>query len=241
MCWRSSWSVPGQHQLSGLAHEGSHHILFRNRSSTSWRLTGSACSRCYSPARYHYRLQHLAHHQFVNDPQRDPDVSQLQDQRPLARVPGRQAGLPADAAQAALAAEPDAFHPDPGRYNATGTDKNPYLRKRRKPSKVAVRVGIAVPAAAGRSLLTALTMHGDPLLAGGRAGGAVWRRHGLLRRAAGIEVPPSRRSSGHPSRVGRRSCASATSRPCSARWRGSPCWRRLWAAVYYFSSGWCRR
>ena len=26
---------------------------------------------------YHYRLQHLAHHQFVNDPDRDPDVSQL--------------------------------------------------------------------------------------------------------------------------------------------------------------------
>ena len=27
---------------------------------------------------HHYRLQHLAHHQFVNDPDRDPDVSQLQ-------------------------------------------------------------------------------------------------------------------------------------------------------------------
>ena len=26
----------------------------------------------------HYRLQHIAHHQFVNDPDRDPDVSQLQ-------------------------------------------------------------------------------------------------------------------------------------------------------------------
>src|SRR4051812_5293336 len=40
--WSVLWSVPvflfaiilvgaGQHQLSGLAHEGSHHILFRNR------------------------------------------------------------------------------------------------------------------------------------------------------------------------------------------------------------------
>ena len=28
---------------------------------------------------YHYRLHHLAHHQFVNDPERDPDISQLHE------------------------------------------------------------------------------------------------------------------------------------------------------------------
>ncbi len=29
-------------------------------------------------ATQHYRLQHIAHHQFINDPERDPDISQLQ-------------------------------------------------------------------------------------------------------------------------------------------------------------------
>ena len=28
---------------------------------------------------YHFRLHHLAHHQFVNDPERDPDIAQLHD------------------------------------------------------------------------------------------------------------------------------------------------------------------
>ena len=28
---------------------------------------------------YHFRLHHLAHHQFVNDPERDPDISQLHE------------------------------------------------------------------------------------------------------------------------------------------------------------------
>src|SRR5262249_43977795 len=84
----SLWNIPvtvlaiiligaGQHQLTGLAHEASHHILFKNR------LVNDLCSDwlCMFPlfsSTQHYRLQHLAHHQFVNDPLRDPDVSQLQ-------------------------------------------------------------------------------------------------------------------------------------------------------------------
>ena len=67
----------GQHQLSGLAHEGSHHILFKHR------ILNDLASDLFTMfpvfgATHLYRLQHLAHHQFVNDPDRDPDVSQLQ-------------------------------------------------------------------------------------------------------------------------------------------------------------------
>ena len=47
-------------------------------------------------------------------------------------------------------------------YNATGTDKNPYLRKGQKPSKVAVRVGAAY-LLLQVATLTALVWHGDPL------------------------------------------------------------------------------
>ena len=82
------WNIPvallaivmvgaGQHQLSALAHEASHHILFRNRYlndlAGDWLTMFPVLSTLY-----HYRLQHHAHHQFVNDPDRDPDVSQLQ-------------------------------------------------------------------------------------------------------------------------------------------------------------------
>jgi fatty acid desaturase len=81
------WAVPvtavaivlvgaAQHQLTVLAHEASHHTLFQNR----WlnELVSDWC--CMFPmlsTTHHYRLHHLAHHQFVNDPERDPNVPQV--------------------------------------------------------------------------------------------------------------------------------------------------------------------
>ena len=64
----------GQHQLTGLAHEGSHYILFRNRTLNDLASDLLTMFPMFASI-YHYRLQHLAHHQFVNDPDRDPDVS----------------------------------------------------------------------------------------------------------------------------------------------------------------------
>jgi fatty acid desaturase len=130
-----------QHQLSGLAHEGVHHILFRNRYLNE--LVSDWC--CLFPlfsSTHHYRLQHLAHHQFVNDPLRDPDVSQLQ-------TSGHWLAFPLGKREFLLTLLKQLWLPNLVRfirvraaYNATGTDKNPYLRKGWKPSKLAVRVGI---------------------------------------------------------------------------------------------------
>ena len=86
--WSFWWNVPvalvtivlvgaGQHQLSGLAHEGSHHILFKNRLLNDLA-SDLLCMFPLFSSTHHHRLQHHAHHQFVNDPLRDPDVSQLQ-------------------------------------------------------------------------------------------------------------------------------------------------------------------
>ncbi|HJZ90741.1 MAG TPA: fatty acid desaturase [Gemmataceae bacterium] len=66
----------GQHHLGVLGHEGSHRTLFRNR----WLNELASDWLCMFPifsATYMYRLQHLAHHQFVNDPDRDPNVVQM--------------------------------------------------------------------------------------------------------------------------------------------------------------------
>jgi len=67
----------GQHRLTTLAHEASHYLLFRHR------LLNELASDflCLFPlwsATYQYRLQHLAHHQFPNDPERDPDLAQME-------------------------------------------------------------------------------------------------------------------------------------------------------------------
>jgi fatty acid desaturase len=146
------WNVPvaivavvligaGQHQLSGLAHEGSHHILFRNRYLNDLAADLLTMFPLFSSI-YHYRLQHLAHHQFVNDPDRDPDVSQMQTSGHWLNFP-----VPRRAAMTALLKQlwlPRLvrFMRVRAQYNATGTDKNPYLFKDKKPSKGAVRIGV---------------------------------------------------------------------------------------------------
>jgi fatty acid desaturase len=152
----------GQHQLSGLAHEGVHHILFRyrylNELVSDW-----FCLFPLFSSTHHYRLQHLAHHQFVNDPVRDPDVSQLQ-------TSGHWLPFPLTKKQFLRTLLKQLWLPNLVRfvrvraaYNATGTDKNPYMRKGWKPSKLAVRVGILY-LLAQVGLLTGLVYHGDPLL-----------------------------------------------------------------------------
>ncbi len=131
----------GQHQLTALAHDGAHYTLFRNRYLND---LGSDLFTMFPlfASIYHYRLQHLAHHQFVNDPDRDPDVSQL-------KTSGHWLGFPLARRDVfrALVRQLSPFRlirfmRIRAQYNATGTDKNPYMFKGQKPSKGAVRVGV---------------------------------------------------------------------------------------------------
>jgi fatty acid desaturase len=152
----------GQHQLSGLAHEGVHHILFRNRYLNEL-VSDWFCLFPLFSSTHHYRLQHLAHHQFVNDPVRDPDVSQLQ-------TSGHWLNFPLSKRAFLLSVLKQLWLPNlirfiriRAQYNATGTDKNPYLRKGWKPSKLAVRVGILY-LLAQIGVLTAFVYLGDRLL-----------------------------------------------------------------------------
>lgn len=71
-----------QHRLSGLAHEASHGTLFRNR------LANELVSDVFLmfplvAMTQKYREAHLGHHQFVNDPERDPDLIRLNAAEPV--------------------------------------------------------------------------------------------------------------------------------------------------------------
>jgi fatty acid desaturase len=83
------WDVPvtmlavaligaGQHRLITLGHEASHYLLFRNRLlnelASDW-----LCLFPVLGVTHNYRLQHLAHHQYVNDPERDPDLAFMRE------------------------------------------------------------------------------------------------------------------------------------------------------------------
>jgi fatty acid desaturase len=132
----------GQHQLTGLAHEASHHILFRSRFWNDFVSDWFCMFPMYS-ATQHYRLQHIAHHQFINDPQRDPDISQLQ-------TSGHWLNFPVDRRTFVVMLVRQLWLPNlfnfiriRAAYNAMATNKNPYLKKGWKANNVPVRVGIA--------------------------------------------------------------------------------------------------
>ncbi len=146
------WAIPcwllavvlvgaGQHQLGGLAHEGVHHILFRHRKLNDLASDWFTMFPIFG-ATHLYRLQHLAHHQFVNDPDRDPDVSQLQSS-------GHWLKFPVGKRQFLITLLKQLWIPNlirfmriRAKYNATGTDKNPYVKKGLRQSRKAVRVGV---------------------------------------------------------------------------------------------------
>lgn len=146
------WNVPitllaivligaGQHQLSGLAHEGVHHILFRNRKLNDLASDLLTMFPLFSSI-HHYRLQHLAHHQFVNDPDRDPDISQLKTSGHWQNFPLAKRAFLTTLLKQLWVPRLIRFMRVRAAYNATGTDKNPYLLKGKKPSKTAVRIGL---------------------------------------------------------------------------------------------------
>ena len=65
-----------QHRLAGLGHEASHYTLLRNKRAND--LVGDLCCLFPIMATIHfYRLFHMAHHQFTNDPDHDPDIINL--------------------------------------------------------------------------------------------------------------------------------------------------------------------
>ncbi|CAN5688867.1 hypothetical protein BH23PLA1_BH23PLA1_37600 [soil metagenome] len=58
-----------QHRLAGLGHEAAHYILLRNKTLND--LVGDLfCMFPIFGTVHFYRLSHLAHHQFTNDPER---------------------------------------------------------------------------------------------------------------------------------------------------------------------------
>jgi fatty acid desaturase len=170
-CW--GWSIPvtllaivligaGQHQLTGLAHEASHHILFKSR---LWNDIASdwLCMFPLYSSTHHYRLQHIAHHQFINDPDRDPDVSQLQTSGHWLRFPVAKAVFLKTLLKQLWLPNLFRYMRIRAAYNAIPTDKNPYLKKGWKPNKTTVRVGILYMLAL-IGTLAALVYYEQPLL-----------------------------------------------------------------------------
>lgn len=170
------WNVPvtllaivligaGQHQLTGLAHEGGHHILFRNRYLNEI-VSDWFCMFPLFSSTHFYRLQHLAHHQFVNDPERDPDISQLQTSGHWLDFPLAKKEFLWTLLKQLWVPNLIRFMRIRATYNAGASEHNPYIRKGWKKSKVPFRAGLGYILGL-TALLTTLTFLGEPLLLAG--------------------------------------------------------------------------
>src|SRR5262245_55953795 len=151
-----------QHHLANLAHEAVHHTLFKNRYLNDL-VSECLCSFPMFSSTFHYGLHHLAHHQFVNDPIRDPDISQLQMSGhrlsfPIVRdefmdVLFRQMWVPNLVRYSLARAE----------YDSLGTANNPYIKEDWEYSKLPQRLTVAYLLATV-AMLSGLVIYGNPVL-----------------------------------------------------------------------------
>jgi fatty acid desaturase len=75
-----------QHRLAGLGHEAAHYSLLKNKLAND--LVGDVlCMFPILSTIHFYRLFHLAHHQYTNDPKRDPDLVALGASKMVERFP----------------------------------------------------------------------------------------------------------------------------------------------------------
>ena len=146
------WAIPvtilailaigsSQHQLGGVIHEGTHYMLFANRRFSELASDWLAAFPIYTST-YAFRLHHLAHHQFVNDPERDPNFGQ-------AKESGHWLDFPVAHVEFAWAVIRLLWPPNlvryivaRAKYSAIGVDTNPYADVNRKGSPWAVRFGV---------------------------------------------------------------------------------------------------
>jgi fatty acid desaturase len=85
--WALLWAVPlvllvnlcigaTQHRLATFTHEAAHYMLFRNRLLNEF-VSDWFCMFPILGKTHSYRVQHIGHHQYPNDPDLDPDWAQL--------------------------------------------------------------------------------------------------------------------------------------------------------------------
>lgn len=75
-----------QHRIAGLGHEAAHYILFKNRLLNEL-VSDLFCMFPIFATTHQYRLVHLAHHQYTNDWEHDPDLLNIGHSKMLHRFP----------------------------------------------------------------------------------------------------------------------------------------------------------
>jgi fatty acid desaturase len=152
-----------QHRLTNLAHEASHYMLFHNRKLNEL-VSEWFCMFPMLSSTHFYRLQHLAHHQFVNDPERDPDVTQMKASGHRYKFPMTPRRFVWECVVKQMLWIPSLIRYIRVRaqFSSTGGGSGPYIPKQNA-SKLPILFGLGYVAVL-LATLVGLTFHGDPWL-----------------------------------------------------------------------------
>ncbi|MGH1353061.1 MAG: fatty acid desaturase family protein, partial [Methyloligellaceae bacterium] len=131
-----------QHQLGGITHEGTHYTLFSDRKTSELASDWFGAFPIYTTT-YAFRLHHLAHHQFVNDPERDPNFDQAVDSGHWLDFPLTHMELLWGALKLLWLPNLVSYIIARAKYSAIGMDSNPYYDQDKTVNRLAVRCGIA--------------------------------------------------------------------------------------------------
>ena len=146
------WNVPAaalavvvmgasQHQLGGAIHEATHYMLFDDKKLNELASDWLAAFPIYTST-YAFRLHHLAHHQFVNDPERDPNFDQAKDSGHWLDFPLAHIDLLIAIVKQLNPVRLVSYIVARARYSALGVDTNPYADPERKGTPWAIRIGV---------------------------------------------------------------------------------------------------
>ena len=130
-----------QHQLGGAIHEATHYMLFDDKRLNELASDWLAAFPIYTST-YAFRLHHLAHHQFVNDPERDPNFDQAKDSGHWLDFPIAHIDLLIAIARQLNPVLLVKYIIARARYSALGVDTNPYADTARKGTPWAIRIGV---------------------------------------------------------------------------------------------------
>lgn len=130
-----------QHQLGGVIHEATHYALFADRRANELAADWTAAFPIYTSTQA-FRLHHLAHHQFVNDPVRDPNFAQAKDSGHWLDFPLTHVELLIGVAKQLNPLRLIGYILARARYSAIGVDSNPYAIVEKRGSPWAIRAGV---------------------------------------------------------------------------------------------------
>lgn len=130
-----------QHQLGGAIHEGTHYQLFANRTLNEVASDWLAGFPIYTST-HHYRLHHMAHHQFVNDPERDPIFGQADESGHWLDFPLTHFELVKGLVRLLWIPNLVRYTVARARYSALGLGRNPYGDPKRPGHPAAQVIGL---------------------------------------------------------------------------------------------------